>query len=77
MAFLSEMADYLEALHEDYGPSVYLTESDLELGVGGLVDLAGLHGCLKVMTGSNDHLMQPLGEPVPETGSASRKRAGT
>jgi len=60
MAFLSEMADYLEALHEDYGPSVYLTESDLKLGVGGLVDLSGLQGCLKVMTGSTDPLMRPV-----------------
>ena len=60
MAFLSEMADYLEALHEDNGSSVYLTESDLKLGAGGLVDLAGLHGCLTVMTGSNDPLMRPV-----------------
>jgi hypothetical protein len=61
MTFLSEMADYLHALHEDYGPTVYLTESDLNLGAGGLVDLAGLHGCLKVMTGNDDPVMRPSG----------------
>jgi len=60
MVFLSELSDYLAALHEDYGPSVYLTESDLKLGIGGLVDLAGLHGCLTVMTGRNDPLMRPV-----------------
>jgi [protein-PII] uridylyltransferase len=61
MPFLSEMADYLAALHEDHGPSVYLTESDLKLGAGGLADLAGLHGCLRLMTGSSDLLMGPVG----------------
>jgi len=66
MAFLSEMADYLEALHEDYGPSVYVTEPDLKLGVGGLADLSGLHGCLNVVTGSRNLLMQPVsGSLVP------------
>lgn len=58
--FLSEMADFLQALHEDYGPSVYMTESDLNLGAGGLVDLAGLQGALKVMTGNDDPVMRPV-----------------
>jgi len=65
MAFLSEMADYLAALHDDHGPSVYLTESDLKLGAGGLVDLAGLQGCLRVMTGSNHPLIRPVGSLAP------------
>ncbi|MCI0723606.1 MAG: hypothetical protein L0338_32310 [Acidobacteria bacterium] len=54
MAFLFEMADYLDALHQNHGPSVYLMESDLKLGAGGLLDLYGLLGCLKVLTGSDD-----------------------
>ena len=65
MVFLSELSDYLTALHEDYGPSVYTAESDLKLGIGGLVDLAGLHGCLRVMTGRNDPLLRPVGNLVP------------
>lgn len=65
MTFLSEMADYLAALHDDHGSSVYLTESDLKLGAGGLVDLAGLHGCLRVVTGSNDPLIRPVGGLAP------------
>ncbi len=65
MAFLSELTDYLAALHDDHGPSVYSTESDLNLGAGGLVDLAGLHGCLRLMTGSNDPLIRPVGSLAP------------
>jgi len=53
----SEMDDYLRALHADHGPSIYLTESDLKLGVGGLADLFGLQGCLTVMTGNRDALV--------------------
>ena len=65
MAFLSELADYLAALHDDHGPSVYSTESDLNLGAGGLVDVAGLHGCWRLMTGSNDPLIRPVGSLAP------------
>ena len=65
MAFLSELTDYLEVLHDDHGPSVYSTESNLNLGAGGLVDLAGLLGCLRLMTGSNDPLIRPVGSLAP------------
>jgi [protein-PII] uridylyltransferase len=65
MAFLSELTDYLAALHDDHGSSVYSTESDLNLGAGGLVDVAGLHGCLRLMTGSNDPLIRPVGSLAP------------
>jgi [protein-PII] uridylyltransferase len=59
MAFLAEMSDYLDALHDDCGSSVYLTESDVKLGAGGLADIAGLDGCWKVITGSSDLLVRP------------------
>jgi len=60
MAFLSELGNYLAAMHDDHGSCVYVPESDLKLGVGGLADLAALHGCLKVMTGSADPIMRPV-----------------
>ena len=65
MAFLSEMTDYLEALHEDYGSSVYLTESDLKLGAGGLLDVAGLQGCLTLTTGQRVAIIRPIGSLSP------------
>ncbi|HEX2523938.1 MAG TPA: hypothetical protein VHP35_17625, partial [Terriglobia bacterium] len=65
MVFLSELEDYLTALHEDHGPNVYLTEADLKLGIGGLVDLAALHGCLRAITGRNDPQIRPIGSLVP------------
>lgn len=65
MIFLSEIADYLQSLHEDYGPGVYVTDSDLNLGAGGLVDLAGLQGSLRVLTGTDDPVMRPVGGLSP------------
>ena len=65
MVFLSELEDYLAALHEGHGPNVYMTEADLKLGIGGLVDLAALHSCLRATTGRNDPPIRPVGGLVP------------
>lgn len=54
LAFLFEMSDYLDALHEDHGASVFLTESDVKLGAGGLLDVSGLLACLRLLTGTDD-----------------------
>lgn len=53
LPFLFEIADYLEATHQDYGNSAYLIESDLKLGAGGLLEINALMSCLKVLVGSD------------------------
>lgn len=60
LAFLADIAGYMDGVHKRSKSGVYRTEPDLESGVGGLMDLAAFHGCLKVMTGRNDPLLRPV-----------------
>ncbi len=74
LAFLFEISDYLDALHEDHGASVFLMESDVKLGAGGLLDVYGLLACLRVLTGT-DHPARVIAEGKLTPGDWSRLQA--